>query len=239
MTASLSILFPWRPATTRRQRIFDWVRARYEGIAPDAEVIVADSGHVPFSRAASKNKALAEASGDVVLFADADCVPHEDWVGEMVEECSTRKVWAVPKRCTLLLRGVSDRWLRQEPGTPLAQMPPVKRERDVDWTGISSVGGAVMVSRAGAFMARGYDERFAGWGWEDAAFALALTTVWGAHVKRSDLFHLWHEKDKTWDSPLIKQGRHLMDFYEAAAGRRRTMSELLWEDGHGGPTGLV
>jgi hypothetical protein len=56
----------------------------------------------------------------------------------------------------------------------------------------SAYGGIHIVPRRLWDASGGYDERFLGWGSEDAAFQFACTVLGGYKALRGDVYHLWH-----------------------------------------------
>ena len=229
----LSIIVPWRPSDPQRTHIVGWVVARYHNILKDLgleyEIICVDDNSQPFSRSGSKNQGLRQARGRVVLFADADCIQSNEWLQESFERCHDQAVWCVPHRCTLLEEEITTAWTTFHPGTPIADLPP-RAPEDIEWSGVTSVGGSVMVSQEGANAVYGYDERFGQWGYEDGAFAMALSTLWGPRVQSHELFHLWHPKDLQWEQPQIGHHAKLFQRYEAAAYKSDLMLQLVSED---------
>lgn len=226
----LTVIIPWRPAADR-DTSFMWVFNRYLTFDGGVKINLADSGDEPFSRSASKNKGLDQAGTDIVLFADADMVVDLEWIEQSYRLlASGERAWCVPKRCNLLLEPASkqvrgmDPWDREMPDFGPA---------DLEWSGVTSVGGLVMVSKEGALEAGGYDERFLGWGWEDAAFAMALTHLWGPMHKTHQGWHLWHTKDRTWDSPHQQEVTRLFRRYEQATTPEQ-MKQIVAEPGRNG-----
>lgn len=220
----ISLIFPWRSDDGPRRRIFDWVEARYRSILPLAEVVYADSGDEPFNRSRSKNQGFASSRGNVVVIADADIMVDAGWLRSAVWRAHTEEAWFVPERCVLLEQEPTKRILNG----PVDIMYPAYTDDEVEWEGNSSVGGCIVVNRAGY---HDYDERFIGWGWEDAAFAMTMTTMWGPLRKLpgSTLYHLWHPKGQTWDNPRNAANQALFNRYQEAADNKVAMTQLLKE----------
>lgn len=83
-----------------------FTREEYEVIVVDdgsadttAEIVKAFPVRYFFQKnsgpAAARNKGAEEAGGEVILFTDADCVPKEDWISEMVRPFEDPEVMAV------------------------------------------------------------------------------------------------------------------------------------------------
>jgi hypothetical protein len=183
-----------------------------------------------FNKPAAINRARSRARGDVLLVADADTYPGDvpDMV-RLLERPWKRTTWVLPQRYVKLSRdrtrlelsarahGYSAGALMGVPG-------------DVEWEGNGVSWSAGVVCRAEDFdTAGGYDERFASWGADDVAFAMAMETLVG-RVERHPCacYHYWHPGA---DGRAQPQAQHdLMWRYLAAAETGPdAMRELLAE----------
>lgn len=188
----LSIVVPFRGDGGRRDELWSWCRRRWESIT-DAEIVLGPSTGEVFSRSEACNNGARAASGDVLLFADADHVPTREWFDDALAHAGT--TWSVPGTHVFLGKAVSDEWLSYQPDTRLTDLPKVLPP-DVEWWGETGVSGLVMVHRNHYERVGGFDERFDGWGLQDAAFALALGTLVGQRRSVSWCAHLWHPHNK-------------------------------------------
>ena len=231
-----------RPKALRRV-----LEALFRQGTPPAEIIVADDGssnetadciavlgenspcpvrHVwqpdqGFQAARARNRAVAVATGDYLLFLDGDCLPSPHWVDRhrqlarpaclvagnriLLSQSLTREVeftgeviWQWPLRKWLLarLRGDINRLL------PLVSVSPAGawRERRPDqWQGVKTCNLGLW--KKDFVRINGFDESYHGWGHEDADLAVRL---FKAGVKRRDgryavpVLHLWHrEQDRS------------------------------------------
>jgi len=79
----------------------------------------------------------------------------------------------------------------------------------------------------------GFDETFAGWGWEDVCFAIATQTVSGTKLERTPgtLWHLWHARSPENDErrATYVANRERAARYKAARWNRSAVLALLEE----------
>jgi len=150
----VAVGFPWRP-TADRLAGFELVQNWYESALPDSAQVLADSGHEPFNRAASRNLAVRMAevySPDVVVISDADTIPS-------------------PAGLTAALTAALDGGMHYPFDKYLYA--------GSDCTPGGNTGG-IYVCRPDVWWAGGgMDERFSGWGGEDDAANAAFEALLG------------------------------------------------------------
>lgn len=172
-------------------------------------------------RAATRNHGIRRASGDYLVFIDADFAVLPGAIRSHVEAARLRHFAAGRCKYTteeqtrrILTKGVSADLLE----AMYAELPdePVEKEhrRFVRYARLRRLGlaGPRNVTFGGHFSAfredieavNGYDERYVGWGAEDQDFALRMVLAGfrGTSVIRTArMLHLWHPRemgDKHW-----------------------------------------
>lgn len=242
MTLSLSVIVPYRPDGGERDDTWRYVCAPYwsriiDDWRSDAELVIetpepSGPGHPgDFNHPAAINRAAERSSGELLLIADADTVPDDDYPWRV--EAGLRRhgaQWALPRFYRKLTRSASinvgsdARWARA------SRSPVVVGEHEVDWRlpegyyewigDAVSWSGCVAIPRSVFFDVAGYDERIAWWGADDVAMGVTLTTLYGEPARLNGVTHFWHP------TPLehnYGHARHtaqqaLVDRYTAAAG---------------------
>lgn len=95
----------------------------------------------------------------------------------------------------------------------------------------TSISGILLMTKDVYREARGYDERFIGYGWEDNAFVAALTGTAGpvCRVDRA-VFHMWHPlAGDPFQHPHKEHNRSLWQEYERRAYDHELMKRYLEE----------
>ena len=222
----VSVVIPWRGGCPHREATRGWVLDRWRSAGH--EPVVGEAPPGPWCKALAVADALPRAVDDVLVIADADvwC----DGIGEAVDAVRAGAPWAIPHRdVRRLSHEATDAVLAGgELGGRLAQRP---------YAGFEG-GGLVVLSRE-VYERAPLDARFAGWGQEDQAWALALRTLAGQPWRGdAPLWHLWHppqaRETRRWGSPA---SRALYDRYRAARTSAVAMTVLLGEmevAAHGG-----
>ena len=222
--------------------------------AGDFEVLVADDGSGPetagaiarltpglpyalrhvwqpddgFRLAMARNRAVAQASGDYLIFLDGDCLPLPDFITQHRRLAAPG--WFVTGNRIHLSRRLTQRtlgaalsiwkwsrlaFIKARLQDDIHLLVPLLRMRDrsrprADWTGTE--GCNIAVWRADYLAVNGFDETFVGWGYEDSDFAHRLlisgcrrrATRWAVPV-----LHLWHAvrdpSQETSNLPLFEQ----------------------------------
>lgn len=185
---------------------------------PAALILMTDSGHEPFSRAASRNSGVDQAAKGIVVVCDADTVPEPDPLIRAVEAAQGDGKLHLPyTRYRALSRAGTEAAITGRPLTECA----------TEIEGSTSQGGVLVIDADAWQSAGGMDERFTGWGFEDTAFYAAAHTLLGEVVRHEGaIHHLWHPTDYDVTSPRYAANQAHCRNYEAAYGNRSAMRRI-------------
>lgn len=221
----VTIVIPWRPSPSRVPA-FEIVSRWYREALPGVEIRVVDSGDVPFSLAACRNLGIAEAGsgGQVVVVSDADTLPEIEPLTAAIAAAATSGLVHLPY--------TEYRWLGAG-GT--AQFANGTALRDCDFELVRGACSGVYVTTAETWARHGgQDERFRGWGFEDAAWYLAHGTLLGSPPQRHEgrVFALHHQAESR-EGPQYDANAALMQRYRDAATDPIAMRQLVGVDERG------
>jgi GT2 family glycosyltransferase len=219
-TELISFCIPFRSEELYRCMAFEFVSnwIAHCGIARGAEVLIGDPPG-EFTRSGARNKAAAQATGDVLIFLDADSIPSFKGLRDAVS-IALSNGWCFPyDEYVSLTKEATLRWYTERdeitfmPETDFEFIFPGPDPNDRP----ASVGACVVVTRE-AFEAAGkWDERFVGWSFEDRAFATALGAVAGplTRIPGERIYHLWHPAPETerFGQPFMEYNRALWQEY--------------------------
>lgn len=175
MVRSVAVLIPWRSVSCPH-RDAAWARVEAQWLGYGWPLVVADDGGAPFARGASVNLAATQIEADVYVVADADTLIVEDQVEEAIELAAATPGLVV----------AFDRYLY------------LRENGRIKFFMENTVSSCVAVSRQTWETVGGFDARYRGWGYEDAAFEAACSTLAGpTRWVHGDVRHLWHPLETT------------------------------------------
>lgn len=218
---TVTVVVPYRGGQPHRERAFAYTRDHLSSVLPGAPIIVADSGHETFNRAASRNAGVLQAEPGVVVVCDADTLVQRRPVEDAVEAAADGRLHLPYTFFRQLTRDHTRRVIDEGAGL---------RASKPEFMVTTAVGGCVVMDRD-AYLAVGQDEGFHGWGGEDVAFKFACDALLGPTVRHPGLmFGLWHPSEMDRSSEGYRRNIARQNRYRAArrdAVRMRALQEEL------------
>lgn len=184
-----------------------------------------------FRAAKARNKAVAASRGEYLIFLDGDCIPFPNFIEEHLRLAEPK--WFVRGNRVMLSASFTQWVLENEVGVtqfryyefvkhrmrgnikrmvPLLHLPlgPVRKIVAKKWQGAKTCNLGVLKSD---FMdLNGFDERYIGWGHEDADLVVRLIRS-GIYRKEGNfsipVLHLWHKMNDR--SQLEKNEKRLQN----------------------------
>ncbi|HST69054.1 MAG TPA: galactosyltransferase-related protein [Solirubrobacterales bacterium] len=173
----------------------------------------------PFNRSAAIN-AAARRSWRTAVVLDADTVIDPAQL-EAGVEAARQGVLALPHD--------SFRSLTRRSTSEVLSGRILPEDAQVRWVRTETKSSCLCIGRDLWEEVGGFDERFRGWGFEDAAFYAACRELAGVHRLKGPVHHLWHPRSREKDpgSDDFIRNRDLADRYKGARGAE--MRALLAE----------
>ncbi|MDM8566568.1 glycosyltransferase family 2 protein [Candidatus Halobeggiatoa sp. HSG11] len=168
-----------------------------------------------FRAAKARNLAVMAANGDYLVFLDGDCIPRIDFIAKhnqlaelgyfvvgnrvLFNEKFTQQVikstmsvwtWPIKKWLSAYLNGYINRL------SPLFRLPFIRKYCRQTWRGVKTCNLGVWKKDFNQI--NGFDEKFQGWGHEDADLAVRLLK---SGIRRKNgrfaipVLHLWHHEE--------------------------------------------
>lgn len=219
------VLVPRRPDPWRDQ-LWRFVRREIEEELgwPIFEGLSVDG---PFNRSRALNEAAAAAGGswDVAVILDADTVPDAARVRDGVDLAIKRGRLVCPQDIFRSLTRTGTRSVLS--GECQVQDAPKR------WDYPQPKSSCLVVSASLWGEVGGFDERFEGWGFEDASFFHACEALVGVDRFEGPVWHLWHPRspEKNTDRTAYQANQALGARYKAARRDRAAMRAILSESG--------
>jgi len=211
---NISVLIPWRSDGGARERVWNYLLPLWEQTGADI-CVGTDTGVGPFNCSMAQNNAFAQAKHDTLVMFGADQLPDVQAMRDAEQALHSGLSWLpIMAQTSYYSRAATERILNG------ANPDDV----EVDYT-LEFCTGLVALTRQAYYAVGGMDERFVGWGYEDAAFRQSLAGMFGApaalpHVLRC----LWHETThRVTESP----NRALMEDYIPLTSPEVTKPYLL------------
>ena len=216
-----ALVIPHNFQSGERDRAWSWVYRRWmafkERTKDFDEVFAGPHEGEGLSRSSLRNIAVRSTVGDTIILADADiALPDEAVLTLALREHRETGRWVIPyapytgyHRLTM----PTSRWILFHLEADYDLPSNVFR---VEHAPFHSVAGCIIMSRDQFEGVGGYDERFIGWGFEDNAFAEAMTLCYGVPLRLNyPIFHLWHPAGAgdSFEGPQIPGNRALYQKY--------------------------
>lgn len=227
---SVGVIVPWRPSEPFRQIVLEYVMQHLtDQLAPD-ELCLCDDDGLTFNRGRALAAGVEQTKSDVLVFADADVLIDGTALRRAVRGCVDVSYVVPFNRLVGLTHEASVEVLGGRQSWSIDWMTERADDVELDWPRLST-GGCNVMTREHYEQGGGFDARFAGWGFEDAAFDICMQTLVGEPVwLDSCAVHLWHPHDTTRsDNELIEAGLSLARRYEAASGDVEQLRALIEE----------
>ncbi len=216
----VTVVIPWRPQPTRVWA-YDATSAWYRENLPDARILPVDSGDPVFNLAQCRNVGVNGADDDVVVIGDADTIPELAPLLDAIDGARQSGLVHLPY--------TRYHWLGSR-GT--AQFAEGHALIECDHELVIGACSGVYVAAPETWRAHGgQDERFRGWGFEDAAWYLAHETILGSPpVRHEGRVYALHHKAEVREGPQYDANAALMERYRAAASDADAMRQLVFSD---------
>lgn len=215
-----TVLIPWRPQPSRVEA-FEAVQGWYRENLPEVELRTIDSDDEVFNLARCRNLAVASATDPnaVLILNDADTIPERAPLMAAIEAAAHSPLVQLPY--------TDYRWLGVE-GT--AELLAGTTVRGCAFELVVGACSGIYVTTARTWWSHGgQDERFRGWGFEDAAWYVAHETLLGEPPQRHPgaVFALAHDLEAR-HGPEFDANARLMQRYRDAAGKSEAMSQFVF-----------
>lgn len=219
---------PFRPLA-QRQLIFDQLLPHITAAYPYDYVLTADSGHVPFNRAATRNEIVHQAAlmgADVVVINDADSLCDPLPLYKAINETVRDHRLHIPFDLVRVSHGGALRRANNVRGLK------VYREYG------PSCGGIYVIEPSQWIKAGGMDERIIGWGYEDECLLVSANTFLSGPVTHSGVLYNFSHHTAAETEDTIQANIDLRDRYNSATGQPLKLRILQyganrWTDGSG------
>lgn len=216
----LTVIIPWRPQASRVSA-FDAVVDWYRSSIPGVDIVTVDSDEQIFNLSRCRNLGVAriEERERVVVINDADTIPQLAALTEAVTAAATSGLVHLPY--------TDYHWLGAAGTAQYADGMPLE---DCDYELVRGACSGVYVTTPDSWFSHGgQDERFRGWGFEDAAWHLAHETLLGEPPRRhpGSVFALHHEPQLR-EGPQYDANANLMELYRSAASDPDAMRSLVF-----------
>lgn len=224
MLKKVSILIPYQTDHGPRDRLFHWVYRFYRHTMPEVEICTGTSDTKMFSRSLAINNAARKATRNVFAIADADVFFNPATLINAIKLLDQHAMVVPYEKVQYLSASDTERILKVKPGWPVAINEPTTQKP------FETFGGLTVVKREDFEAIGGFDERFVGWGGEDVAFYISITTLCGPYKRlQNDVYHLFHPITGPKGNPKHRNNVLRAQKYFKAQGNKEAIQKLLHE----------
>jgi hypothetical protein len=215
----IAVVIPWR-STPSRAPLANLVDLWYKENFSNAKIIYSDSDHERFSISAARNIGAKKVSSyDVIVHNDADVIPSFNSVVEGIFQTLETNLFSNPfTELRELTDSDTQKFLKNEISIDQAEHKKVP----------GSCSGVVITTPSSWKSVGGLDESFVGWGYEDAALAVAHRTILGQDFLAIPgvAYSMYHEPAEK-NINLLQKNRNILQQYFDAEGDVKKMKSLI------------
>jgi hypothetical protein len=183
------------------------------------DIVLGDSPDGPFNVSAALNHGIRKATADILVLTGADVLVESEALAQAL-------AWAEDGRWNQ----AASQYMRLTEESTASILAGGGGDMDgvIQPTGI---GWGPIVAPREMLLDIGYDERFVGWGGEDDAFGVAMSTLVGRpNIAEGTAWLLWHPSGHI-DHPHYQDNLRLLAQYRSNVGDPAAMRRLVDEPG--------
>jgi hypothetical protein len=212
----VSVLVPWRSQDPQRIKVWEYIKWEWELLGVEVcEGVDAPDG--PFNTAKACNDAFKKSTRPYLLTTGADVLPDHALVEEGLSRLRKGESWVPLGNETKYFNQASTehlirtkRWWDEYP--------------DPKYT-VPFQTGIMLIKRELYEESGGHDERFTGWGGEDAAFRRVIHMLGGdSEPVPLSLHCLWHDPGRR--GTMSKENFALCHIYDSITNRQQMLDYL-------------
>lgn len=200
------VVIPWRAKPDRRYA-FDVVKSWYKDNLPDAKLIFADDGKKDFCLSGCRNigvKNAQDSGADIVIINDADTIPEINPLSKAIVAAHQDNYVHLPYTEYRALGLLGTREFKK--GIALKDCGAFIVH--------GAVSGVYVCSPQTWWSHYGQDERFRGWGFEDAAWYAAHSVILGQEpIRHEGKLYALNHRSANKKGPLFESNKDLCDTY--------------------------
>jgi len=221
MRENISVLIPWRGGDPQRERVWEFIKQQWLDLGVELCVGVDDPG-APFNCSRALNRAFKLSTKSVLMQFGADCIPSVDAIDDAYRALTEGGQQWIP------LYDRTEYFNEYASMEIMRGMPMVTQTID-PLLSVPFQTGVLGFTRDAFMESGGSDERFSGWGGEDAAFRMVLYRLYGEVLPLPyTLRCLWHNGSHR---VLPQHNLDLCREYEAVQNRAQ-MLDLIARRGY-------
>lgn len=228
---NVQVVIPYAQCDERRDTLFQYVLDFYAELEMSVVLGTATNNDGPssFNHPKAINSAVEQATADVIVICDGDTLPSGDWAEAIEKVGQGIWPWSMPRSYRKLGEDVTERILSRKIAPADATLA------ECDWVGDEVSWAGFQVVRRQSFLEMGgWDERFVGWGSDDACFGIAMDSLVGGHVRfDGNAEHLWHRQtpeDSHFHSNWEEQQRITAEYVKASGNRDEMLRVIRRRD---------